>query len=108
MAGLCARMRRWAGCQRGCPCARARQASSAAQAAAATGGQPPCARVQVDRLFDWQAHTNAPIQETLDAQKPNVRLQFQKQLNLARLNLNEQGARPATPACCLMAGLQLC
>ena len=64
--------------------------------------QPPCcspaepdslpALVQVDRLFDWQAHANAPIQETLDAQKPHVRTQFQKQLDLATLNLNEQGA----------------
>ena len=56
--------------------------------------------MQVDRLFDWQALPNAPIQESLNAQKPNVRLQFQKQLDLATLNLNEQGALPGLPLLC--------
>ena len=61
--------------------------------------------LQVDRLFDWQAHPNAPIQETLELQKPNVRLQFQKQLDLAVLNLNEQGARARQ--CCLPGQLHM-
>ena len=50
---------------------------------------------QVDRLFDWQAVPDTPIQEALARQKPHVRTEFEQRLKQSTLNLNEQGLNVA-------------
>lgn len=49
----------------------------------------------MDRLFDWQSSADAPIRESLAAQKPNVHREFEQRLQQAVLNLNEQGLNVA-------------
>ncbi|KAK9832093.1 hypothetical protein WJX81_005641 [Elliptochloris bilobata] len=50
---------------------------------------------KVDRLFDWQAVPDTPIQEALARQKPHVRAEFEQRLKQSMLNLNEQGLNVA-------------
>ncbi|KAK9798489.1 hypothetical protein WJX73_000508 [Symbiochloris irregularis] len=50
---------------------------------------------KMDRLFDWQASADAPMRESLAAQKPNVHREFEQRLQQAVLNLNEQGLNVA-------------
>lgn len=45
---------------------------------------------QVDRLFDWRSEKDAPIRESLEAQKPHVAAEFEQRLAASILNLNEQ------------------
>jgi len=49
----------------------------------------------VDRLFDWHAVPDTPIQEALARQKPHVRAEFDQRLKQSTLNLNEQGLNVA-------------
>ena len=51
--------------------------------------------MQVDRLFEWSSQANAGIQDSLAAQKPHVGAEFEKNLQRATLNLNEQGLNVA-------------
>ncbi len=51
--------------------------------------------VQIDRLFDWKAQTDAPIQQTLNSQKDHVKREFDERLKQSVLNLNEQGLNVA-------------
>ncbi len=46
--------------------------------------------MQVDRLFDWAAHKDAPIQHSFAEQKPHVQTEFRQRYNESKLNLNEQ------------------
>ena len=58
---------------------------------------------QVDRLFDWRSEKDAPIRESLEAQKPHVAAEFEQRLAASILNLNEQvppsrcTSQPTTP-----------
>jgi translation initiation factor 5B len=45
----------------------------------------------VDRLYDWKANLNAPIQQSLSEQKKHVQDEFEQRCQAAVLNLNEQG-----------------
>ncbi len=51
--------------------------------------------MQIDRLFDWKAQTDAPIQQTLSSQKDHVKREFDERLKQSVLNLNEQGLNVA-------------
>ncbi len=51
--------------------------------------------MQIDRLFDWKAQTDAPIQQTLNSQKDHVKREFDERLKQSVLNLNEQGLNVA-------------
>jgi translation initiation factor 5B len=51
--------------------------------------------VQVDRLFEWNCQDNSGIQDSLDGQPPHVAAEFEKNLQRATLNLNEQGLNVA-------------
>ena len=51
--------------------------------------------MQVDRLFEWDSKANSAIRDALDRQKPHVGGEFEKRLNQAILNLNEQGLNVA-------------
>ena len=51
--------------------------------------------MQIDRLFDWKAQTDAPIQQTLNSQKDHVKREFEERLKQSVLNLNEQGLNVA-------------
>ena len=51
--------------------------------------------LQVDRLFEWGSITNAAVQDSLAQQKPHVTAEFEKNLQRATLNLNEQGLNVA-------------
>eukprot|EP00208_Stichococcus_sp_RCC1054_P001979 CAMPEP_0206140654 /NCGR_PEP_ID=MMETSP1473-20131121/10223_1 /ASSEMBLY_ACC=CAM_ASM_001109 /TAXON_ID=1461547 /ORGANISM="Stichococcus sp, Strain RCC1054" /LENGTH=1691 /DNA_ID=CAMNT_0053534881 /DNA_START=139 /DNA_END=5214 /DNA_ORIENTATION=- len=50
---------------------------------------------KVDRLFDWTAHKDAPIQDSFAGQKPHVNTEFRQRYNESKLNLNEQGLNVA-------------
>lgn len=50
---------------------------------------------QIDRLFDWKAQTDAPIQQSLNSQKEHVKREFDERLKQSVLNLNEQGLNVA-------------
>ncbi|KAL0036218.1 hypothetical protein WJX79_008552 [Trebouxia sp. C0005] len=50
---------------------------------------------KIDRLFDWKAQTDAPIQQTLNSQKDHVKREFDERLKQSVLNLNEQGLNVA-------------
>ncbi|KAK9830542.1 hypothetical protein WJX72_012372 [[Myrmecia] bisecta] len=50
---------------------------------------------KVDRLFDWKPIADAPIRDTLEQQKDYVKVEFEKRLAEATLNLNEQGLNVA-------------
>ena len=49
----------------------------------------------MDRLFDWKAQTDAPIQQSLSSQKDHVHREFDERLAQSVLNLNEQGLNVA-------------
>ena len=49
---------------------------------------------QVDRLFDWRSEKDAPIRQSLEAQKPHVVAEFEQRLAASILNLNEQVPHP--------------
>ena len=51
--------------------------------------------LQIDRLFDWKASVDAPIQHTLSTQKDHVKREFDERLKQSILNLNEQGLNVA-------------
>lgn len=51
--------------------------------------------MQVDRLFEWRSQPNAAIQAALKDQQPHVNAEFEKNLQRAILNLNEQGLNVA-------------
>lgn len=51
--------------------------------------------MQIDRLFDWKAQIDAPIQQTLNSQKDHVKREFDERLKQSVLNLNEQGLNVA-------------
>ena len=51
--------------------------------------------MQIDRLFDWKAETDAPIQQSLNRQKAHVQREFDERLKQSVLNLNEQGLNVA-------------
>ena len=51
--------------------------------------------LQIDRLFDWKAQTDAPIQQSLNSQKDHVKREFDERLKQSVLNLNEQGLNVA-------------
>ena len=51
--------------------------------------------LQVDRLFEWKSLTNAAIQDSLQQQKSHVVGEYEKNLQRAVLNLNEQGLNVA-------------
>lgn len=53
------------------------------------------ADLQIDRLFDWKAQTDAPIQQSLSSQKAHVKREFDERLKQSVLNLNEQGLNVA-------------
>lgn len=53
------------------------------------------ADLQIDRLFDWKAQTDAPIQQSLNSQKAHVKREFDERLKQSVLNLNEQGLNVA-------------
>lgn len=53
------------------------------------------AGLQIDRLFDWKAQTDAPIQQSLSSQKVHVKREFDERLKQSVLNLNEQGLNVA-------------
>ena len=53
------------------------------------------ADMQIDRLFDWKAQTDAPIQQSLNSQKAHVKREFDERLKQSVLNLNEQGLNVA-------------
>lgn len=53
------------------------------------------ANLQIDRLFDWKAQTDAPIQQSLKSQKEHVKREFDERLKQSVLNLNEQGLNVA-------------
>ena len=55
----------------------------------------PLVVVQIDRLFDWKAQTDAPIQQSLNSQKEHVKREFDERLKQSVLNLNEQGLNVA-------------
>ncbi|KAL3150312.1 hypothetical protein ABBQ32_000160 [Trebouxia sp. C0010 RCD-2024] len=50
---------------------------------------------KIDRLFDWKAQTDAPIQQSLSSQKAHVKREFDERLKQSVLNLNEQGLNVA-------------
>lgn len=50
---------------------------------------------KIDRLFDWKAQIDAPIQQTLNSQKDHVKREFDERLKQSVLNLNEQGLNVA-------------
>jgi len=50
---------------------------------------------KVDRLFEWNCQDNAGIQDSLDNQPSHVAAEFEKNLQRATLNLNEQGLNVA-------------
>ena len=62
---------------------------------------------QVDRLFDWRSEKDAPIRESLEAQKSHVAAEFEQRLAASILNLNEQvppvSSRPLPPLLCQAA-----
>lgn len=49
----------------------------------------------MDRLFEWKSLTNAAIQDSLQQQKSHVVGEYEKNLQRAVLNLNEQGLNVA-------------
>ena len=51
--------------------------------------------LQVDRLFEWKSITNAAIQDSLGQQPSHVVGEYEKNLQRAILNLNEQGLNVA-------------
>ena len=51
--------------------------------------------MQVDRLFEWNSQDNAGIQDSLEGQASHVAAEFEKNLQRATLNLNEQGLNVA-------------
>ena len=51
--------------------------------------------MQVDRLFEWNSRDNAGIQDSLEEQASHVAAEFEKNLQRATLNLNEQGLNVA-------------
>lgn len=53
------------------------------------------ADLQIDRLFDWKAQTDAPIQQSLNSQQAHVKREFDERLKQSVLNLNEQGLNVA-------------
>lgn len=53
------------------------------------------AGLQIDRLFDWKAQTDAPIQQSLNSQEAHVKREFDERLKQSVLNLNEQGLNVA-------------
>ena len=53
------------------------------------------ANLQIDRLFDWKAQTDAPIQQSLNSQQAHVKREFDERLKQSVLNLNEQGLNVA-------------
>ena len=64
-------------------------------------GRPRHLPAQVDRLFDWTTHTDAPIQDSFAGQKPHVQTEFRQRYDESKLNLNEQvGPGAALPAGC--------
>jgi len=70
-------------------------ASSAASSKATTCITCLAHAAQIDRLFDWKAQTDAPIQQTLNSQKDHVKREFDERLKQSVLNLNEQGLNVA-------------
>lgn len=51
--------------------------------------------LQVDRLFEWKSVANAAIQDSLGQQASHVVGEYEKNLQRAILNLNEQGLNVA-------------